>query len=323
MVQIAILGVDISAPERRRGRREERFRAIFATAQDSIFIKDRSFRYFQVNPAMERLFGRPAAEIIGKTDLDGGGGYGAYPEEDRRVLNGEVVKGSHTVTVQDVPLRFIISKLPCADGERGNLRHRPGHHRFEAGGGGPAESEERFRMLFEYAPDAYILADMQGEIIDCNQATEELAGYGREELMGNNFACLPWLDFRQQVRLADLLAQTARGEVMGPVDFTVTRKDVGEVIAEGMSLPLYIQGQNLVLTIVRDITARKQAEDALRKSEARFRQHFVHPSPIFPIPCTAGPDGDYTIDWLAGAAEAHHRIPGRDQGANAGGNFLW
>ena len=130
------------------------------------------------------------------------------------------------------------------------------------------ESEERFRMLFDHAPDAYILADMQGEIIDCNQATEELAGYGREELIGNNFACLPWLDFRQQVRLADLLAQTARGEVMGPVDFTLTRKDGGEVIAEGMSLPLYIQGQNLVLTIVRDITARKQAEEALRESEA-------------------------------------------------------
>jgi PAS domain S-box-containing protein len=136
------------------------------------------------------------------------------------------------------------------------------------------ESEERFRMLFEHAPDAYILADMQGEIIDCNQATEELAGYGREELIGNNFACLPWLDFRQQVKLADLLAQAARGEAMGPVDFTLTRKDGGEVIAEGVNLPLYIQGQNLVLTIVRDITARKQAEEALRESEARYRTLF-------------------------------------------------
>ena len=136
------------------------------------------------------------------------------------------------------------------------------------------ESEERFRMLFEYAPDAYILADMQGEIIDCNQAAEELAGYGREELIGNNFACLPWLDFRQQVRLSDLLAQAARGEVMGPVDFTLTRKDGDEIIAEGMSLPLSIQGQNLVLTIVRDITARKRAEAALRESEALYRSLF-------------------------------------------------
>ena len=150
-------------------------------------------------------------------------------------------------------------------------------------------------MLFEYAPDAYILADMQGEIIDCNQATEELAGYGREELVGNNFACLPWLDFRQQVRLADLLAQTARGEVMGPVDFTLTRKDGGEVIAEGLNLPLYIQGQNLVLTIIRDITARKQAEAALRESEARFKLLFEY-----------APDAYYLMDLQGNFLDLNH-----------------
>jgi two-component system, cell cycle sensor histidine kinase and response regulator CckA len=164
------------------------------------------------------------------------------------------------------------------------------------------ESEARFRMLFEYAPDAYILADSQGEIIDCNQATEKLAGYGREELVGNNFACLPWLDFRQQVKLADLLAQTARGEVLGPVDFTVVRKDGGEVIAEGMNLPLLIQGQNLVLTIVRDITARKKAEAALRESETRFR-HISSTISDISYSCRITPDGAYAIDWMAGAAE--------------------
>ncbi|MDP2044756.1 MAG: PAS domain S-box protein, partial [Deltaproteobacteria bacterium] len=274
---------------------------------DSIFIKDRSFRYTLVNPAMARLFGRPAAEIIGKTDLDLVGAADAERiwKQDRRVLTGEVVKGIHTVTVQDVPVTFHYIKAPLSDeageilGICGIARDITDLKQVEAA---LAESEERFRMLFEYAPDAYILADMQGEIIDCNQATEKLAGYGREELVGNNFACLPWLDFRQQVRLADLLAQTARGEVMGPVDFTLTRKDGGEVIAEGMSLPLYIQGQNLVMTIIRDITARQQAEAALRESEARFR-HISTTSSDISYSCTAWPDGSHKLDWLAGAAE--------------------
>jgi two-component system cell cycle sensor histidine kinase/response regulator CckA len=282
VVQVAILGVDITLgklAEQALRESEARFRAIFDTARDAIFIKDRSFRYTQVNPVMERHFGRSAAEIIGKTDLElvGAEATERIRKQDRRVLKGEVVKGVHTVEVQGLPITFHYIKAPLQD-DAGEIVGICGIARdindLKQAETALEESEERFRMLFDHVPDAYILADMQGEIIDCNQATEELAGYGRDELVGNNFACLPWLDFRQQVRLADLLAQTARGEVMGPVDFTLTRKDGGEVIAEGMSLPLYIQGQNLVLTIVRDITARKQAEAALRQSEERYRALF-------------------------------------------------
>ena len=70
---LSILAIDIT--DRRNAEQalrdsEARFRAIFDAAQDSIFIKDQSFRYVQVNPAMERLFGRSAAEIIGKTDAE-------------------------------------------------------------------------------------------------------------------------------------------------------------------------------------------------------------------------------------------------------------
>jgi PAS domain S-box-containing protein len=288
--RLSILGINITDrknAEQALKEREALFRAIFATAQDSIFIKDRSFRYTQVNPAMERLYGLSAVDLTGKTDLDlvGAADTEHIRKQDRRVLNGEVVKGVHTIPVQGVPITFHYIKAPLHDeageivGICGIARDITDLRQAEAA---LEESEERFRMLFDHVPDAYILADMQGEIIDCNQATEELAGYGREELVGNNFACLPWLDFRQQVRLADLLAQTARGGVMGPVDFTLTHKDGGEVIAEGMSLPLSIQGQNLVLTIVRDITARKQAEEALA-AHLQFLELLLDtiPNPIF------------------------------------------
>jgi two-component system, cell cycle sensor histidine kinase and response regulator CckA len=280
VVQVAILGVDISLRKQAEAAvqdSEARFRAIFATVQDTIFIKDRSFRYAQVNPAMERLFGRPAAEIVGKTDLELVGEAAAenIRKQDLMVLNGNVVRGVHALSVQGVPITFHYIKAPLHD-EAGEIVGICGIARditdLKQAEAALKESEERFRMLFEHVPDAYILADMMGEIIDCNQATEDLAGYGREELVGNNFACLPWLDFRQQVRLADLLAQTARGEVMGPVDFTLTRKDGGKVIAEGMSLPLSIQGQNLVLTIVRDVTARKLAEAELIKKHAELQE---------------------------------------------------
>jgi len=72
---------------------EERFRTIFETARDSIFMKDREFRYTQVNPAMVQLFGTSAEDLLGKSDGDLFGQESArhITEIDKRVLAGEII----------------------------------------------------------------------------------------------------------------------------------------------------------------------------------------------------------------------------------------
>ncbi len=96
---------------------EERFRAIFETAEDSIFIKDRDLKYVQVNPAMERLFERPAAELIGQTDADlFGEEAGAHVREvDTCVLKGETIEEEHTKPVDGVDRAFHTIKVPIQD----------------------------------------------------------------------------------------------------------------------------------------------------------------------------------------------------------------
>ncbi|MGA9755048.1 MAG: PAS domain S-box protein [Desulfobaccales bacterium] len=136
------------------------------------------------------------------------------------------------------------------------------------------ESEERFKFLFEYAPDAYFLMDLQGNFLDANRAAERLSGYRQEELIGQNFQTLPLLDDRQKTLVTELLALSVYGEVVGPVDLTLSRKDGREVIIEVKGLPLEMKRQSLVLAVARDITDRKQAEEALRESEERYRTLF-------------------------------------------------
>ena len=53
-----------------------------------------------------------------------------------------------------------------------------------------AESEERFRTIFELAPDAIYLIDLQGNFVDGNPAAEELIGYAKAELIGKSFLTL-------------------------------------------------------------------------------------------------------------------------------------
>ena len=82
--------------------------------------------------------------------------------------------------------------------------------------------------------------------------------------------------------VAALLEQAVHGEMLGPVELLLNRKDGGEVIIEAKGLPLQSQGKNLLLGIARDVTARKQAEEALA-AHLHFLQLLLDtiPSPIF------------------------------------------
>jgi PAS domain S-box-containing protein len=96
---------------------EERFRAIFETVLDSIFVKDLHLRYTHVNSAVAKLFGRPASELIGVTDEE------LFDEEivarvrelDRQVLRGEVVEAVNTSVIGGTEHIFHTVKVPLRD----------------------------------------------------------------------------------------------------------------------------------------------------------------------------------------------------------------
>jgi PAS domain S-box-containing protein len=103
--------------ERSWGESAGQFKAVFETAEDSIFVKDRSLKYVRVNPAMERLFGQPASQLIGHRDEDFfGADAGAHIRQvDARVLSGETVAEEHTKPVNGIPKTFHVIKVPVRD----------------------------------------------------------------------------------------------------------------------------------------------------------------------------------------------------------------
>jgi PAS domain S-box-containing protein len=129
------------------------------------------------------------------------------------------------------------------------------------------ESEERFRKLFDFAPDAYYLNDLKGNFVDGNRAAQNLIGYKKEELIGKNFFKLALLPPSEVPKAAAALAKNVRGKPTGPDEFMLNRKDGTQVTVEISTVPVKIEGQTLVLGIAHDITKRKQTEQALTERE--------------------------------------------------------
>lgn len=96
---------------------EERFRAIFESAEEYIAIKDRDLKHTLVNPAMERLLGRSRGDIVGLNASDlFGKAAGAHMEEvDLRVLGGESVDEERTIPVHGIPLTLHFTHVPLRD----------------------------------------------------------------------------------------------------------------------------------------------------------------------------------------------------------------
>jgi two-component system sensor histidine kinase/response regulator len=135
------------------------------------------------------------------------------------------------------------------------------------------ENEKRLQILFEYAPDAYYLNDLKGVFLDGNRAAEKLTGYRREELIGKSFLKLRLLPFSQVPKAAGLLARSVAGRPTGPDILTLKRKNGKRVKTEIRTYPFKIKGQACVLGIARDITARAEAEEALRKERDMTRRY--------------------------------------------------
>lgn len=133
-----------------------------------------------------------------------------------------------------------------------------------------AESEERLKVLFEYAPFPYFLTDLRGTFLDGNHAAEIFVGYPRKELAGKNFLETGLLCQEDIPRAIALLAKHVKGEATGPEEFTLVRKDGSLVVAEVRNQPVKVKGQTLVLGSAHDVTGRHIAEESLRRANAKL-----------------------------------------------------
>lgn len=134
-----------------------------------------------------------------------------------------------------------------------------------------AQLEERCRDLFENANDIIFSCDRAGRLTSLNRAGELILGYTRQEAAQLDLTSLVLAEHRQlaQQKLAESLADATQARY----ELALLAKDGRRVVLEVNTRPEFKDGQATGLRgIARDITARKEAEEALWQSEHELRR---------------------------------------------------
>jgi PAS domain S-box-containing protein len=129
-----------------------------------------------------------------------------------------------------------------------------------------SESEERYRRLFETANDGILLLDKsEGNITHANPAVTAMLGYSKEECIGNQLQDIGFL--HDMGNFQEIMHTLDRSGIIYYDDVPIKTK-AGQTFYVDIYL---VDRARLVQCNIRDITERKQAEEALRKSERELK----------------------------------------------------
>ncbi|MDD5495045.1 MAG: PAS domain S-box protein, partial [Dehalococcoidia bacterium] len=254
--------------------REQRFRSLFENNPVAIFVQDKASNYIDVNAAGCALLGYSREEIIGISPQKI-----ILPEKlenarrnFRKALRGESVTYETTTVRKDGErLELNVTFIPLiVDGKIVGVYNvvediSASRKAEEA----LMQSEEKYRSVVENALEIIFIVQ-DGVIKFINRRSGIMLGYTPEEAYSHSFTDFIHPDDRQMV--ADRHARRLHGEELEDVySFRVIGRERNEAWVELRSVLVDWEGKPATLNFLSDITGRKRAEEALRRSEERYR----------------------------------------------------
>ena len=278
---LATLETNNDITERKRAEEERRYntrllRTLTDNASSMLFMVDAAGLTTFVNPAVERITGYQAAELIGQVVHDKI--HHSYPDgrpypPSECPLSGAVrmrkpVRGGDLFVRKDgtfFPVRYSASPIFRDDVPVGAVIEVQDVTESKA-----AEEEVRKQAeLLSLAHDAILVRDLESRVIFWNRGAENTYGWTAEEAIGRVTHELLKTRFPVSQEAVDVALQE-RGEWEGELTH-ITRKGTAIVVTSRQSLRRDERGAAAaILEINRDITERKRAEEALRKAQTEL-----------------------------------------------------
>ncbi len=292
---IGLMGAMEDITERKRIEKtiresEKQFRSLAEGALEAIFIQNNT-RFAYVNQACIRLLeAESASDIVGRPVLER-----FHPDdhdqvrERIRVLNKErkpvdtVIETMISLKGEAIPVEVAAVPFEFEGCDASLLFARDVRARIKAETD-LEESEKRFRRALEDAPFPIMIHAEDGQILALSRAWKDITGHAGSEIATiADWVSLAFGGGSEEVRslIADIYDLTDR---KSEGEFEIICKDGSRRVWEFSSTPLgpLPDGRRVVISMAADVTERKQAEETLRESEARYRELFVsNPHPMW------------------------------------------
>jgi len=254
----------------------EIYRDFIESSPDLFYRTDLEGKILYVSPSVYRLSGYTVEEAIGMRLAED---FYLFPEERMAFMAklrevGQVANFEARLKRKDRSLWWASTNAHFYRGHDGNILGVEGITRDISSQKKIEESlratEERFRLAFHTSPDSINLSRVSdGSFVDINQGFTDLTGYTREDVTGKTSHDINiWKDPADRKCLIDGLRKTG---IVRNLEAQFVRKNGDIGVGLMSSSILNANGENVILSVTRDITARKSAQEALTRSEGQLR----------------------------------------------------
>ena len=264
---------------------ENRFRTAFEDAPYGMCMTDLNGRFLHANSALCRMLGYSTQEL-----LAGAWQQITHPDDLERSLEIAAQFRKGVATTLELKKRYLHKrgevvwvhlKISLVKDGLGNPSHFITQIEDITERKRADEAQAFLASLVESSQDAIVGVNTEGRVMSWNRGATGLYGYSPEEMIGKSVAMLIPRD--GPLQLPQILQKIRRGENISEYETYRIRKD-GRRVDVALSLSSVLDNTGEItglVSIARDITQRKQAEQALVTSEERFRQLAENISEVF------------------------------------------
>ncbi|MCU0595094.1 MAG: PAS domain-containing protein, partial [Desulfobacterota bacterium] len=277
-------------------REKQKLQLLVEKSPFAVAIVDQEGNYSYFNPKFTELFGYGPEDIsTGKDWFEKAfrdperrkEAITAWAEDLRRYPIGETRPRSYTVTCKDGSDKLIFFRTVTTEQGDHFVTYEDITERNKAEET-LREGEEKYRTILENIEEGYYEVDLQGNVTFCSDYLCSIMGYPREELLGtNNRRYMDPLSAKHVFETFNRVFQT--GAPSKSLHWELIRKDGSVRTVEiSVSLARAAGGEPLGFRgILRDVTEKKRAEQALKESEEKYRELVDN-----------APAGIYEVDFI-------------------------